>query len=135
MTSPFPDCTCGAPDDAEPEDHEAHGRATRHDTVERHSINPVSAQPIHQEPDPRDPMAIYDRLPEPARAKFVTEYHAAVDAAHDFAGYRKFQEMLRTWSVLAAAYSKPDFPQRYQDIAASVGQTVPMDEVLPHSGA
>jgi hypothetical protein len=94
----------------------------------------VSAQPIHHE-DPRDPQVIHDRLPEPARARFLAEYHAAVDASHDLAGYRNLRDLLRTWSVLAAAYSKPDFHDRYQDIAAGVGQTVPMDEVLPHSGA
>jgi hypothetical protein len=94
----------------------------------------VSAQPIHHE-DPRDPQVIHDRLPEPARSRFLSEYHAAVEGAHDLAGYRKLRDLLQTWSVLTTAYSKPDFHERYQDIAAGVGQTVPMDEVLPRSGA
>lgn len=95
----------------------------------------MSAQPVHQEPDPRDPMLIYERLPEPARARFVTEYHEAVDASHDLAGGRRFLELLHTWSILAAAYSKPDFHERLQDIRAGVGEYVGMDEVLPPHGA
>ncbi|MFG2001620.1 DUF6247 family protein [Spirillospora sp. NPDC048911] len=92
----------------------------------------MSAQPVHQEPDPRDPQAIHDQLPARARAKFLTEYHQAVDAAHDFAGYRALQDMLKTWRLLAAAYSKPDFHDRYEDVRAGRGQDVPMDEVFPH---
>ncbi|GAA3957137.1 hypothetical protein GCM10023085_44570 [Actinomadura viridis] len=92
----------------------------------------MSAQPVHQEPDPRDPQVIHDQLPEAARAKFLAEYHAAVDAAHDFAGYRALQDLLQTWRLLTAAYSKPDFQQRYEDVRHGVGQYVPMDEAFPH---
>lgn len=92
----------------------------------------MSAQPVHQEPDPRDPQVIHDRLPEAVRAQFLTEYHAAVDGAHDLAGYRKLRELLQTWALLATAYAKPDFHERYQDIRGSVGEYVSMDEVLGH---
>ncbi|TDB83369.1 hypothetical protein E1264_28660 [Actinomadura sp. KC216] len=95
----------------------------------------MSAQPVHEEPDPRDPQVIHDQLPERVRAKFLTEYHAAVDGAHDFAGYRALQQVLQTWRLLAAAYSKPDFQQRYQDIRDGVGEYVPMDEVFSHRQA
>ncbi|TYK45097.1 DUF6247 family protein [Actinomadura decatromicini] len=90
----------------------------------------MSAQPIHEEPDDRDPQVIHDRLPESVRAKFLTEYHAAVDRSHDLSGYRELRELLKTWSVLAAAYAKPDFHQRYQDVRDGVGEYVSMDEVF-----
>ncbi|MFE9099758.1 DUF6247 family protein [Actinomadura geliboluensis] len=95
----------------------------------------MSAQPVHHEPDPRDPQVIHDRLPQQVRARFLTEYHAAVDGAHDLSGYRKLRELLHTWDVLASAYDKPDFQQRYEDIRAGVGEYVGMDEVLPPHGA
>jgi hypothetical protein len=95
----------------------------------------MSAQPIHEEPDPQDPQVIHDQLPEPARSQFTAEYQAAVDAAHDPARYPELRQLLRTWAVLAAAYAKPDFHQRYADMKAGVGETVPMDEVFPHRTA
>ena len=95
----------------------------------------MSAQPVHQEPDPRDPKLIYERLPEHVRAKFLTEYHAAVDGSHDLAGYRKLRDLLKTWAVLAAAYAKPDFHQRYEDVRDGAGQYVPMDEVFSRRDA
>ncbi|TDD97713.1 DUF6247 family protein [Actinomadura rubrisoli] len=95
----------------------------------------MSAQPVHAEPDPRDPQVIYDRLPEQARPKFLTEYHAAVDASHDLAGYRGLRQLLKTWSALAFAYAKPDFHQRYEDVRDGVGEYVSMDEVFSRHDA
>jgi hypothetical protein len=90
----------------------------------------MSAQPVHEDPDPRDPETILRQLPAKTRPKFLTEYRAAVAAAHDPAGYRALQEVLQTWRLLAAAYAKPDFQQRYEDIRDGVGETVSMDEVF-----
>lgn len=90
----------------------------------------MSAQPVHEEPDPRDPETILHQLPAKARPKFLVEYRAAVDAALDPAGYRALQELLQTWRLLAAAYAKPDFQQRYEDVRDGVGEYVSMDEVL-----
>lgn len=95
----------------------------------------MSAQPVHQEPDPRDPETILRQLPGEVRPKFLAEYRAAVDAAHEPAGYRALQDLLHTWALLAAAYTKPDFQQRYQDVHAGVGEYVGMDEVFPYRQA
>ncbi|WP_329521085.1 DUF6247 family protein [Spirillospora sp. NBC_01491] len=89
----------------------------------------MSAQPVHEE-DPQDPQLILERLPEQVRRVFLTEYQAAVVGARAPAGYRVLRDLLRTWSVLAAAYTKPDFHQRYADIRGGVGETVSMDEVF-----
>lgn len=95
----------------------------------------MSAQPLHQEPDPQDPQVIHDQLPEPARSQFIAEYQTAVTEARDPALYPRLRELLRTWSVLAAAYAKGDFQQRLHDIRTGGGQHVPMDEVFAHRSA
>lgn len=95
----------------------------------------MSAQPIHQEPDPRDPQVIHDRLPEQVRGKFLTEYHAAVDAAHTFAGYRALQELLNTWYLRSVAYAKPDFQQRYEEIRDGIGEYSTLEDVMARYAA
>lgn len=89
----------------------------------------MSAQPVHED-DPRDPQVILGALPERARDAFLTEYRAAVDAAHDPAGYRKLQEMLQHWSVLAVAYAKPDFWERVEDVRTGRGEYTTLEEML-----
>lgn len=90
----------------------------------------MTAQPIHQEPDPRDPEVILAKLPERVRGVFLEEYQVAVDAAHKPVGYRKLQQMLQTWSVRAMAYSKPDFFDRAEQARAGRGEYFTMEEVL-----
>lgn len=91
----------------------------------------MSAQPVHEhEPDPRDPQVILGRLPEQARPFFLTEYRAAVDAAHDPAGYRALQEMLRLWSIRVVAYSKPDYYSRMDEVREGRGEYTTMEEIL-----
>jgi len=94
----------------------------------------VSAQPIHHE-DPRDPQVIHDRLPESVRATFLAEYHAAVDAAHTFAGYRALQELLNTWYLRSVAYAKPDFQQRYEEIRDGIGEYSTLEDVMARYAA
>lgn len=95
----------------------------------------MSAQPVHQEPDPRDPQVIHDRLPTQVRATFLTEYHTAVDEAHTFAGYRALQDLLRSWYVRSVAYAKPDFQQRYEEIRDGVGAFSTLEEVMSRYAA
>ena len=90
----------------------------------------MSAQPIHED-DPRDPAVILQRLPERERARFLAEYEtAAVAAAHEVWRYRKLQEFLHRWSLLADAYSQPDFYERKAEVAAGIGEYLSMDEIL-----
>lgn len=92
----------------------------------------MSAQPVHEE-DPRDPQVLLQRLPEDVHATFLAEYEAAVEAARLPAGYRALQDLLQKWHLLATAYAKPDFDQRFEDIRDGVGEYVPMDEVFHRS--
>jgi hypothetical protein len=90
----------------------------------------MSAQPVHDAEDPRDPLVILSRLPEDARPAFLTEYRAAVDTARDPVGYRALRDLLQSWSVLAVAYAKPDFAQRYSEVRDGTGDYVTLEEVV-----
>jgi hypothetical protein len=48
-------------------------------------LNHVTAQPTE---DAADPLVILRDLPEREREEFLRQYHRAVDAAHDPAGYQ-----------------------------------------------
>lgn len=69
----------------------------------------MSAQPIQYE-DPRDPAAILQRLPERARAAFLSEYEPAAElAAHDVTAWRALSQLLWDWAGRSVAYSHPDY--------------------------
>ncbi|MDX6428388.1 MAG: hypothetical protein QOE54_754 [Streptosporangiaceae bacterium] len=89
----------------------------------------MSAQPIHEH-DPRDPQVILAQLPERARPGFLAEYHAAVDAAHDLAGYRRLQDLLHLWSIRTIAYSKPGYYEAMEQARQGTGETVPLVDVI-----
>lgn len=96
----------------------------------------MSAQPVHDGEDPRDPQTILRDLPEDARPGFLAEYRAAVDAAKDPAAWPALRDLLQSWSLLAVAYAKPDFTQRYEEVRDSAGDYVTLEEVVArrHSG-
>jgi hypothetical protein len=89
----------------------------------------MSAQPIHEH-DPGDPQVILAQLPERARPGFLAEYHAAVDAAHDLAGYRRLQDLLHLWSIRTIAYNKPGYHEAMEEARQGTGETVPLAEVI-----
>ncbi|HEY9412388.1 MAG TPA: DUF6247 family protein [Jiangellaceae bacterium] len=70
----------------------------------------MSAQPVHQEPDPRDPQVIHDLLPAEERPEFLRQYEAAADAARtDLAKYRALQTLLARWALTADALNDPAY--------------------------
>jgi hypothetical protein len=69
------------------------------------------------------------------RPKFLHEYHQAALAAYEPAHYGELRDLLTEWAILATAYSRPDFQQRFRDVRAGVGEYVPMSEVFPHRTA
>jgi hypothetical protein len=104
----------------------------------------MTAQPIHID-DPRDPEVILRGLPERTRGEFLRQYRAAVDAAHDPAGYKRLQFVLRAWSVRVNVYAeRPRYDEEIaeriaeirnaQDSDAKEGNiaagTVPIEEVI-----
>jgi hypothetical protein len=60
----------------------------------------VTAQPTE---DHTDPLVILRDLPEREREEFLRQYHRAVDAAHDPAGYQHLRRLLHVWSLTAIA--------------------------------
>ncbi|GAA0326958.1 DUF6247 family protein [Actinoallomurus spadix] len=100
----------------------------------------MTAQPVEQYEDPHDPQVILGDLPRREHPLFLKQYHEAVDAAHDPAGYKRLQAVLRHWSITARALNKAlkENPNYYEDLAAEVEgvrngtvQTVPLDVVIP----
>ena len=62
------------------------GVADRLSAAGERKLSRVSAQPTE---DPADPLMILRDLPEREREEFLRQYHRAVDAAHDPAGYQQ----------------------------------------------
>jgi uncharacterized protein DUF6247 len=74
----------------------------------------MSAEPVQAE-DPNDPEVILRDLPARERDEFLRQYHQAVDAAHDPAGYRRLQRLLHAWRLTVIATTRAGY---YEEIAA-----------------
>ncbi|HEY7262277.1 MAG TPA: DUF6247 family protein [Trebonia sp.] len=88
----------------------------------------MSAQPIE---DPSDPVVILRGLPERERAEFLRQYHAAVDAAHDPAGYEQLRRLLHGWSLAVVATNQPGYYEQIAAARAETSPTVPATSVIP----
>jgi hypothetical protein len=89
------------------------GAAARLSMAGERKLSRVTAQPTE---DPADPLVILRDLPEREREEFLRQYHRAVDAAHDPAGYRKLRRLLHVWSLTAIATAQPGY---YEELAAA----------------
>ena len=70
----------------------------------------MSAQPVYQEPDPRDPQVIHDLLPAEERPEFLRQYHQALTAAgDDVANYKDLRRCLAKWRLTADALNDPAY--------------------------
>jgi hypothetical protein len=88
----------------------------------------VSAQPTE---DPTDPLVILGDLPEREREEFLRQYHQAVDAAHDPAGYQRLRRLLHVWSLTAVAAGQPGYYEEIAAARAGTATTVPVTDVIP----
>jgi uncharacterized protein DUF6247 len=73
----------------------------------------MTALPIREQ-DPDDPAEILRRLPSRWHAQFLTEYHAALDAAHEVWRWQQLRGLLHRWRLRAIAYSDPEFEKSAQ---------------------
>ncbi|MET9022227.1 DUF6247 family protein [Actinopolymorpha sp. NPDC004070] len=90
----------------------------------------MPVEPVHRVAD--DPAEILRALPEKWHAQFLSEYHAALDAAHDLTRFARLQEMLRTWGLHAGAVSRPAFEVAERAVREDRrGEFVPMDDASP----
>jgi Family of unknown function (DUF6247) len=88
----------------------------------------VTAQPTE---DPTDPLVILRDLPEREHEEFLRQYHQAVDAAHDPAGYQRLRRLLHVWSLTAVAASQPGYYEEFAAARAGSATTVPVADVIP----
>src|SRR6478736_2360631 len=97
-------------------------------TVGERKLNHVTAQPTE---DAADPLVILRDLPEREHEEFIHQYHRAVDAAHNPAGYQQLRRLLHVWSLTAIAAQQPG---NYEELAAAragTAMTVPVIEAIP----
>jgi hypothetical protein len=90
----------------------------------------MSAEPV-QVDDPNDPEVILRDLPEQERAQFLRQYHEAVDAAHDPAGYRRLQQFLHAWRLTVIATSRAGYYEELEAVRNGTARTVPADAAIP----
>ncbi|MFD2079229.1 hypothetical protein SAMN05421678_102497 [Actinopolymorpha cephalotaxi] len=62
-----------------------------------------------------DPAEILRALPQERHAQFLSEYHAALDAAHDPAQFAQLRTLLGQWRLRAMAYARPGYREAIQD--------------------
>jgi hypothetical protein len=90
----------------------------------------MSAEPVQKE-DPNDPEVILRDLPDQERAEFLRQYHEAVDAAHDPAGYRRLQRLLHAWRLTVIATSRAGYYEELEAVRSGTARTTPAEEFIP----
>ncbi|GAA1534796.1 DUF6247 family protein [Kribbella lupini] len=90
----------------------------------------MTAQPVQGPGD--DPAEILRVLPQRWHEQFLTEYHQALDAAHEVWRFRQLRDVLHAWQLRAVAYSNPAFDEAAAAARESRDEEfVPADQVLP----
>lgn len=90
----------------------------------------MSAEPVHAE-DPDDPEVILRDLPERERSQFLRQYHQAVDAAHDPAGYRQLRRLLHAWRLTVTATGQPGYYEELDAVRSGTARTTPAERAVP----
>jgi hypothetical protein len=90
----------------------------------------MSAEPVQVE-DPNDPDVILRDLPERERGQFLRQYHEAVDAAHDPAGYRRLRQFLHAWRLTVIATSRAGYYEELEAVRDGTARTTPAEEAIP----
>lgn len=90
----------------------------------------MSAEPVQAE-DPNDPAVILRDLPEQERGEFLRQYHEAIDAAHDPAGYRRLQQLLHVWRLTVIATSRPAYYEELAAVRDGSARTTPAEDAIP----
>jgi hypothetical protein len=90
----------------------------------------MSAEPVQVE-DPNDPAVILRDLPEQERGEFLRQYHEAIDAAHDPAGYRRLQQLLHVWRLTVIATSRPGYYEELAAVRDGSARTTPAEDAIP----
>ena len=104
------------------------GAAARLSTAGERKLDRMTAQPTE---DPADPLVILKDLPQPEREEFLRQYHQAVDAAHDPAGFQRLRRLLHVWSRTTIAAAQPGYYEELAAARAGTATTVPVTDAIP----
>ena len=88
----------------------------------------MTAQPIE---NPSDPVVILRDLPERERDEFLRQYHEAVEAAHEPAGYERLRNLLHVWSLTVIATNRPGYYEELAAVRDGTSSTVAVSEAIP----
>jgi hypothetical protein len=88
----------------------------------------VTAQPIES---PSDPVVILRDLPERERDEFLRQYHEAVEAAREPAGYERLRNLLHVWSLTVIATNRPGYYEELAAVRDGTSSTVAVSEAIP----
>ncbi|QNE20382.1 hypothetical protein F1D05_23815 [Kribbella qitaiheensis] len=90
----------------------------------------MTAQPLPGPGD--DPAEILRVLPAEWHEQFLSEYHEALEAAHEVWRFRQLQDVLHLWHLRATAFSKPGFALAEQATREGRAEEfTPAEEVIP----
>lgn len=71
-------------------------------------------------------------LPARWHAEFLSDYHRALEAAHEVWRFRQLREVLHLWQLRAVAYSSPSFDQAEKAVRdGRDDEFVPAEQVIP----
>lgn len=82
----------------------------------------MSAQPAEPAEEPLDPERILRELPERERGNFLAAYREAAGQAVDPSRYKHLHRVLRRWSYMAIAASRPGFYEAQDAALAGAGE-------------
>jgi hypothetical protein len=98
----------------------------------------MSALPIGPPPyedDPLDPERILRALPERERDNFLGQYREALDGARDPGGWKHLRRILRLWSWMAIAASRPGHYEARERALAGTGEGMLLEDYIQQRGA
>jgi hypothetical protein len=91
----------------------------------------MSALPIDlPDRDPLDPEQILLDLPEREREGFLLQYREAVEGARDPAGWKNLRRVLRLWSWMAIAASRPGHYEAQEEALAGTGEGMLLEDYV-----
>ncbi|MFC6161275.1 DUF6247 family protein [Kribbella jiaozuonensis] len=90
----------------------------------------MTAQPMQSSPE--DPSEILRLLPARWHEQFLSEYHSALDAAHEVWRFQQLRDVLQLWRMRAVAYSAPGFDEAMQATREDrTDEFVPAEQAIP----
>jgi len=90
----------------------------------------MSAQPAEHYEDPLDPQRILRGLPDQEHANFLAAYREALEGARDPAGWTHLRRVLRLWSGMEIATSRPGFYQAQEAALAGNGDGMLLEDYI-----